>query len=78
MVTSLQYVVHGSRASSDPTHWRRSFINGYAWPSAIAIGSSERMDDSMLRPLPPPLPEGEGEDGGEEELTADAAALSRL
>ena len=36
------------------------------------------MDDSMLRPLPPPLPEGEGEDGGEEELTADAAALSRL
>jgi hypothetical protein len=70
------YVVHGSHASRHPTAWRRSFINGYAWPSAIERGGVERPDDSKLRPLPPSLEQVEAEQAAERQAgSGDAARL---
>lgn len=44
------YVVHGSRSNTDSSHWRRAFINGFAWPSAV--DSPERQDERNLRQIP--------------------------
>lgn len=46
------YVVHGSESNTHSTQWRRAFINGFAWPSAVEPGSPERRDKSNLRQIP--------------------------
>lgn len=46
------YVVHGSEANTHATQWRRAFINGFAWPSAVDPGSLQRQDESKLRRIP--------------------------
>lgn len=72
------YVIHGSHASRHPSEWRRSFINGYAWPSAIELGSAERPENAKLFPLPPSLEEVEAAEAAAAESGVATLSTARL